>query len=232
MSDNGLISRGDVMQKFSSAAFIIGGVFVIVFNILTPRPADPADMQVALTNMAENFFMFQLGHLMLAFGLWGVMVGAIGIKQVVKGRGEALVQTGFYGLVLGTTLWSITYAITSVEANQSMQWSLASGVELETLYQMTVTTIHVGTATYIMSGLFYWLALLFLGAGMARSKVYPGWIGWSATVISFIMVVSVGIPQFLSGEVGTSSMIIFVILAGLTSIWFVVTGIWKARQVW
>jgi hypothetical protein len=232
MSGKSLISRGDGMQKFSSAAFIVGGIFVIVFNILTPRPADPADMQVGLTNMVENFTMFQLGHLMLAFGLWSVMVGAVGIKQTVKGRGEAFAQGGFYGLVLATTLWSITYAMTSVEAHQSMQWSLASGIEREVLYNMTVTTVHVGTAAYIMSGLFYWLALLFLGVGMALSKVYPGWLGWSAAAISLAMVVLVGVPQFLSGEVVTSSMIAFASLAGLTSIWMFITGIWIARQAW
>lgn len=232
MSDKSLISRGDATQKFSSSALIVGGIFAIVFNILVPRPADPADMQVGLTNMVENFFMFQLGHLMLAFGLWGVMVGAVGIKRAVKGRGEAWVQAGFYGLVLATTLFSITYAITSVEAHQSIQWSLATEAERENLYQMTVTIIHVGTAMYIMSGLFYWLALLFLGVGMALSKVYPGWLGWSAAVLGIVMVVFVGIPQFLSGAVVTSSMITFAILAGLTTIWFVVTGVWIARQAW
>jgi hypothetical protein len=65
---------------------------------------------------------------------------------------------------------------------------------------------------------------------MARSEVYPGWLGLSAAIIGATMVVVVGIPQFMSGEVVTASMVIFASLAGLTSIWFVVAGIWILRR--
>jgi hypothetical protein len=226
------IVKGDPIQKFSSAAFIIGGVFVVVFNIIVPRPADPSDMQVALTNMAENFFMFQFGHLMLALGLWGVMVGVVGVRSVIKRRGSAWAQAGFYGIVLGTTLWMITYAMTSVEAREAAAWALTSSAEREVLFNTTVATIHVGSAAYIMSILFYWLALLFLGVGIARSRVYPAWLGWSLVGIALSMVTIVGIPQFLKGDVVLSSMLIFAGLAGLTSLWFVVIGIWVARKAW
>lgn len=230
MSSEVGVIKGSHMGRFSAIGLIIGGIFVIVFNILTPRPADPQDMQIALTNMSENFFMFQLGHLMLAFGLWLVMVAAAGVRGTIEGRGEPWAQAGFYGLVLATTLWSITYAMTSIEAREAVRWSLASGAEREALYQMTVATIHVGSAVYIMSGLLYWLAILFLGIGMARSEVYPGWLGLSAAIIGATMVVVVGIPQFMSGEVVTASMVFFASLAGLTSIWFVVAGIWILRR--
>lgn len=211
---------------------IIGAVFLIVFNIMVPRPADPSNMQIAMTNTVDNFFLFQLSHLMLALGIWGTMIGSAGVYRSITDQGKAWAQVGFYGIVVGTVLWMVTYAMTSVEASDAANWAAAATADKTAFYSIAVATINVGKAAYIMSILLFWFALVFLGFGMARSSTYPGWLGWIGVALGTGMVAIVGIPQFLAGEVNTSSMLTFAGLALLTTVWFLMTGIWVARKAW
>lgn len=211
---------------------IVGAVLLIVFNILVPRPADPSNMRSAMMNTVDNFFLFQLSHLMLAVGILGTMIGSAGVYRSITDRGAAWARVGFYGIVVGTVLWMITYGITSVDASTAANWAAATAAEKTVFYSVAVATISVGKAAYIMSILLFWLALVFLGIGMAISPVYPGWLGWVGAALGTGMVAIVGVPQFMAGEVNTSSMVIFAGLALLTTGWFLVTGIWVARKAW
>lgn len=76
-----------------------------------------------------------------------------------------------------------------------------------------------------------WLALIFLGNGMARSAVYPRWLGWGAVFLGIGMVAVVGIPKFFMGYTSTL-LSVFGGLALLTTIWMLLTGIWVARKAW
>lgn len=227
----GIFQRND-FQKLASVVMIIGAVLLIVFNILVPRPADPGNLQNAMTNTVENYLLFQLSHLMLALGILGTMIGSAGVYQSITDRGMAWARIGFYVIVVGTVLWMITYAMTSVDASAAADWVAAPDADKAAYYGIAVDTINVGKAAYIMSILIFWLAIVFLGVGMARSAVYPGWLGWLGVALGTIMVAFVGIPQFLAGEVNTSSMLTFAGLALLTTVWFLVTGIWVARKAW
>jgi hypothetical protein len=232
MSEREGIVRGDSVQRVASAAFIVGAILLAIFNVLVPRPADPSDLQGNLISIADQFFLFQFSHLMLALGILGVMIGAAGVDRSITDRGAAWARPGLYSMVVGTVLFSVTFAVTSVEATAAADWVAASMADKATAYSVAAATINVGKGMYIMSILIFWLALVFLGAGMARSAVYPGWLGWVAVVLGIAMVATVGIPQFLAGTVTTSSIILFVVLAILTIIWFLVVGIWIARRAW
>jgi hypothetical protein len=232
MSQQQNIIRGDSFQKLTSTGMIVGAVLLIVFNVLVPRPSDPGNMQSAIINTVDNFFLFQLSHLMLAVGILGTMIGSAGVYRSITDRGAAWAQVGFYGIVVGTVLWMITYAMTSVDASTAADWAAAPAADKNLFYGIAVASINVGKAAYIMSILLFWLALVFLGVGMARSKTYPGWLGWIGAALGTGMVAIVGVPQFMAGEVNTSYMLIFAGLALLTTVWFLVIGIWVARKAW
>lgn len=72
-----------------------------------------------------------------------------------------------------------------------------------------------------MSIITLWLAIVFLGIGMARSAVYPIWLGWVAVVLDIAMVTIVGIPKSFIGYTSTLLMLLGD-LALLTTVWLLV----------
>jgi hypothetical protein len=176
--------------------------------------------------------LYQLSHLMLALGMWGVMLGSAGVYRSITAGGAAWARLGFYGIVVGTVLWSITFGLTAVGASAAADWAAASAADKGTAYSIVAATLNVGRGAYIMSTLMFWLSLVLLGTGMARSSVYPRWLGWTGVALGIGVVAIVGIPQFFAGTVNTSSMLVFAGLATLTFVWLLVTGMWIARRAW
>jgi hypothetical protein len=87
----------------------------------------------------------------------------------------------------------------------------------------------VGNSTFFMTVIVFWLALAFLGIGMVLSTVYPKWMGWVLLILGVLIVGVVGIPQAV-GDPSRALDIIFGVLAGLTSIWAIVVGLWVTRK--
>jgi hypothetical protein len=231
MSQQQDILRGDTLQKIASTGFIFGGLLLLVFNLLYPRPADPGSTPSVLTAMADQKVLTQLSQLMLALGFWGVMIGSAGVYRSITVGGAPWARLGFYGIVVGTAIWSINFSLGTASVNAAADWVAASSADKAAAYRVAATVLTVNTGIYTMSILMFWLALTFLGTGMARSAVYPGWLGWGAVVLGIAMVAFVSIPRFFV-ENSTFSMLIFAGLALLTTVWFIVVGIWVARRAW
>ncbi|MDP6511263.1 MAG: hypothetical protein QGH23_08670 [Dehalococcoidia bacterium] len=74
------IAKGDVLSRIAGIAFIVGGVLLIVGNILHPRVSDPSNMQALIQSIAGNTGgLWELDHLLLAAGIWGLMIGVVGV---------------------------------------------------------------------------------------------------------------------------------------------------------
>jgi hypothetical protein len=232
MSQQQGIFEGNDFQKLASASMIIGAVVLMVFNILAPRAPDPTNIESVMTNKLDNYFLFQFSHLMIAFGFLGAMIGSAGVYQSITDRGVAWARAGFYGIVVGTVPWIIAMAISSVGTSVAEEWVAAPAADKDAIYGIATAITSVGTAAYIMGILMFWFALVFLGVGMVRSAAYPRWLGWVGVVLGGGMVAIVGIPQYMAGEVVTSSVLIFAGLAMLTTVWFLVIGIWVGRKAW
>jgi hypothetical protein len=225
------IVRGDTLQKIASAAFITGAVLLIVFNILSPRPDNPTNMQSVLTTMSDQKVLTQLSQLLLALGMWGVMIGSAGVYRSIKERGAAWSRLGFYGIIIGTSLWSITFGLGTVTVNTAAEWAAATGAEQAAAYGVAAAVSTATSGLETMSIIMLWLALILLGIGMARSAIYPRWLGYIVVVLGIAMVVVVGIPKFFMGYTSTL-LVVFGVLALLTTAWFLATGIWVARKAW
>jgi hypothetical protein len=82
-----------------------------------------------------------------------------------------------------------------------------------------------------MSIIVNWLALTFMGVGMALSSVYPKWVGWALIVLGVATVAAVGLAQLFTGP-GVISNVLFPILATLTLLLALVVGAWTLRKAW
>jgi hypothetical protein len=225
------VVKGDTLQKLGSAAFIIGAILLIVFNILLPRSSDPSNTQEMLNKWGDQKGLTQLCALLLAVGIWGVMMGTAGIYRSITANGAAWARLGFYGITVGTAIWSVTFGLVAATAGAAADWLAAPAADKAAAYGVAHSVGSVSTSTFTMSILVFWLAIVFLGIGMARSYVYPRWLGWLGALLGATTVAAVGIPQFFTGETSTLQTL-FAVLAVLTTLWVLIIGIWSARKAW
>jgi len=225
------IVKGDALQKLGSIGFIVGAILLVVFNILFPRAADPSNMQEALKNWGEQEVLTQVCALLIAVGVWAVMIGTAGVYRSISAGGAAWARLGFYGIVVGTSIWTVNMALIMATAGAAANWVAAPAAGQATAYSVAAALSAASMAVHTMNIIVFWLALVFLGIGMVLSAVYPRWMGWVGIILGIVTVAVVGIVQAFTGE--TSALqLIFMVLALLTTLWVLVVGIWVTRRAW
>ncbi len=228
------IAKGDALSRIAGISFIVGAVLLLVFNALLPRVSDPTNTQAVLQNIAANRGgVWELYHLLLAAGIWGLMIGVVGVyRSVTTGSAAVWARLGFYGVIVGTTLWSVLFALEGLGLAAVVgEWAKASGADKATLFLVASSLGKINLGLFSMTIIAYWLALTFVGIGMVLSTVYPKWLGWAAIVLSVAIVAAVGVPQALT-EMTQTLQLLFVILSLLITLWALVLGIWITRKAW
>ena len=222
------ITKGDVLQRIGGIGFIIGGVLTLVFSALYPRADDPANTQQALARLAENEGLSAIVFLGLAIGMWAMMIGAVAVyRSISTGGAAAWARLGFYGVIVGTTVFTVSMAVNLATTGAA---AVSGGTEPGTSAYSTAAALSMlGSSTFLMTIIVFWLALAFLGIGMLLSTIYPKWMGWALVILGVLNVVITGIPMAV-GDPSWALDLIFSILAGLTSIWAIVVGIWVTRS--
>lgn len=218
------ISKGDVLQRLAGLSFIVGAILLIVANALFPRAADPSDAAQYVQKIADNRGGFwEVDNLLLAVGIWALMIGATGVyRSITTGGAAAWARLGYYGFVVGVTLWTVLLAL-----NLGLSQAVKLAGNDKTVQSLAMTTSGV----FSMSIIVLWLALTFLGVGMAFSKVYPKWLGW-AIIILGVAIVVVGIAQAVGGPTKTVTNVLFPVLSILSTLWALVVGVWITRKAW
>lgn len=231
MQQQGIV-KGDVLQKLGSAGFIIGAIVLVIFNVLLPRADDPSITQQVLQKFGEKETLTEVCALLLAIGAWAVMLGAAGVyRSISTGAGAAWTRLGFYGIVVGTAMWAINFALTMATAGAAANMLTAPAAGYTTAYSVAASLHGASASVEIMSIIVYWLALAFLGIGMAVSAVYPRWLGWIGIVLGIVTMAVVGIVAAFTG-LSSTLQLTFMVLSLLSMLWALVTGIWVARKAW
>lgn len=214
--------KGDVLQRIAGVAFILGAIATIVFNVLAPRVDDRSDIPTVMVKLAAHPTMSKLTFLGLAVGIWLTVMGIVGVyRSIATGAGSVWARLGFYGVLMSSGLLTAAFALLIAATSLA-----AKGAGL--LLALTA----VSTASnfiFAMGATTYWLALAFVGLGMALSTVYPKWLGWALLILGIATVAAAGVPQVL-GNFSKTVDYSFAVLAGLTSIWALVMGVWITRR--
>ena len=175
--------KGDVLQRIGGLSLIVGSIIVIVFNALLPRVDDPGNIAEIIEKVAEKSGGFwEASHLLLAVGLWGLMIGIVAVyRSLSTGPAAPWARIGFYGVVVGTALWTVTLGLNGAGlAEVADRWQAATGGEKETLLLIATSLRVFETGIFSLTIMAYWMALVFLGIGMALSTLYPKWLGCQA----------------------------------------------------
>lgn len=200
--------EGDTVQRLGSLGFIIGAALLIViatFDIV--RDGGGITQRVVV-----GFFG--------PVGLWGMMLGMAAIYRSITGSGAGWVRMGFYLVVVGTALWTAHMSLRAGNARATAD-GLTDGVAIGVMIQ------HLVAMAYLTE----WLGIFFLGIGMVRSVVYPKGLGWTAILLGILTFAIGGVPLYFLDK-GSFAEVLGPVLAGLTTIWALVVGIWIARRVW
>lgn len=209
MSQQQGIVKGDTVQKFGSLAFIIGSVLLIVFNALSIADVGPDNVR----RLLAGFFV--------SVGIWGVMLGVAAIHRSITAAGAGWARLGFYFIIVGTAVWTVLMGLAAGIARAAAE-GLTDGVAALEVVRYQIQAMAV---------LSVWLGFFFVGIGMVRSTVYPKWQGWTGLILGILTFALAGVPRFFLGE-GSVGDVLFGPLAGLTTIWGVIIGIWIARRAW
>ena len=221
--------KGDVLQKVAGLAFIVGAILTGVLNALFPRADDPSVVTDVLEALADDETFARVAFLGLAIGFWALMIGVAGVYRSISTGGAAVwARLGFYGVIVGTTLVTMSLAVGVGTTEPAADW-VAAGSRIGTSeYNIAATLNAIGESIFFMAIIVYWLALAFVGIGMVLSKVYPQWLNWPPLVLGAAMAV-VGVPTTLNGFDDTTELI-FSVLAGLTTLWALAMGVWITRR--
>ena len=224
MAESG--AKGDVLQRIAGLAFIVGGILTLVSNALFPRVDDPSNTQEVLIKLADNETLSLIVLLGIAVGIWALMIGVVGVyRSISTGGAAAWTRLGFYGVIVGTTLMTASLAINVATVDAAASWD---GTSMDIVYAVAATLLSAGQATFSMSVIVFWMALVFLGVGIIMSDVYAKWLGWSLLVLGIVTMV-VGFVEILSDPTQALDLT-FGVLAGLTTIWALVIGIIITRR--
>ncbi|MBI4203209.1 MAG: hypothetical protein HY532_08875 [Chloroflexi bacterium] len=214
--------KGDVLQRIAGISFILGAILTTAGNILAPRVDNPGDVAAAIARLSENPNMAKLAFFLIALGIWLMAIGLAGVyRSITTGGASAWVRLGFYSVIGATALMTTSFALLIGAATAAGQGAAGAG--------SASALIVAVNALFALSSTAYWLALAFVGLGMAMSSVYPKWAGWILLGIGAGIVILYGLPSIFSTPTGTLNLI-FAVLAGLTSLWALVIGAWITRR--
>jgi hypothetical protein len=228
------IVKGDVQQRIGSIGFIIGAILLVVSQFLLPRVSGLSGIQLLpalLTNFGEQQGLVQMCALFMAFGIWGTMIGWVGVyRSISTGGGAAWVRLGFYGIVVTAAARTITFALLMATAMRAAVWLAAPDATKAVALGAAGALLAAYTAMQNMSHIVYGLHV-FLGIGMVISAVYPRWMGWGVIVLGVVVMAVEGVMPVFTGP-GTVPAMIYNVLGTLSHLWILVVGIWVARKAW
>ncbi len=222
--------NGDTLQKIGSVGFIIGAILMMIGSFLLPRATNPSNLQEMLKPLGEQEFRTQVSALLMTAGIWALMIGAAGVTRSINTSGAAWARLGFYFIVVGTALWTVSLSGDVATASAVANWVAAPAAGKEAAFGVVAALSAFGRGVYPMSIVVFWLAIAFLGIGMVSSAVYPRWLGWVGLILG-VAVIPVGITQTFA-ERSIPLTLVFMVFALLTALWSSVVGIWGARKAW
>lgn len=228
------IVKGDALQKISSSGFILGAILVAASGLLMPHANTPtSDLREMLSPMGEYQYRTIVASLFGMTGFWMALIGVTGVDRsitVCGTRGAAWARLGFYFALIGTALWTVSWAMDMNTANAVANWLSAPVDGKEAAWNVVATLSAFGRGILPTTWVVYWLALAFLNIAMLQSDVYSQWLGWAGLTVNIPMI-ALGVFQVFTPR-SISLTLIFSLLMLLTTLWNLTTGIWVARRAW
>ena len=226
--------KGDVLQKIAGVSLILGAILTGAFNAIFPRVSDPDNVRSVLTKLGENDTVAQIASVGIALGIWLILAGIAGVyRSISTGAAAPWARLGFYAFIVAAATWTASFAITLGQAGAAAELldkSATGDLEGATVaFGVGATLYTAATSFFAMAVFVNWTAIILLGIALSLNTLYPKWLGWIAIILGVVTIPAVGIPLAFDGLTQTVDTT-FMILAGLTTLWTLVLGIWITRR--
>ena len=232
MTQGRSIVKGDTLQRISSAGFILGAVLVAVGGLMMPHANVPtSDLREMLTPMGKYQYYTIVASLLGMIGFWMTLIGVTGIHRSITAsetKGAVWARLGFYFTLIGTALWTVSWAMDVNTASAVANWLSAPSDGKEAAWNIVATLSAFGRGILPTTWIIYWLALSFLNIAMLQSGIYPQWLGWAGLMVN-VPIIALGVFQIFTPRSITLTLI-FSVLTLLTILWNLATGIWIALR--
>ena len=215
--------KGDPLQRIAGFSLIVGAVVLLVFSALTRFMGASEDLEEYFGLIADQSTPWAIVHLLVAAGFWAMMIGAAGVhRSISTGTAAVWARVGFYGVVLGTALWTAQLALSGFGLPAVVEpLEVATGTDRVAVFNVAVASYRMIAGLQSMAIVVYWLGLASLGVGMTIGKVYASWVGWAAIVLGSTTA-AVGA---IWAATGLSLWPVYAVLSALTLVWALALGI-------
>ena len=150
-------------------------------------------------------------------------------RSITRG-GAVWARLGFYFILTGTALWTVSLSLDVAVASAVANWLSAPSAGKDEAWIVVASLSALGRGMVPMTWIVYWLALALLNIAMIFSDVYPRWLGWTGLIVSIPVTAAGAIQVFVPRSITLT--LIFSMLMLLTILWNLATGIWVARRAW
>ncbi len=209
------------VNRLAGLSLIFGPLIAFVFFLIEPGglfidSADPTDTVGAITAKASNASLTKITNIGIILGLALILSGLYALMRNVtlQGSGKALVQMGFFMLLVGVTGWIMSSGIDFILADVTIPDSIAAAVPIS----------HVGSALVYAGGITLGFAVLIFALGLSTRDDFNQIISLVASLVGLAVMVF-----FLIAILDTGSRDTFLTLARsfyvLLVIWFGYLGI-------
>jgi hypothetical protein len=214
-----------------AAGAIAGALLAGVGNLL--HPVTPRDGDVGVAQVIAQSDAWTSIHLVIIAGVLAMLAGLIGLRHALPTTGfvGAMTRFGVAAAVIGTVIGMATLILDGVAAKQLADtWAAAPPDEQRVALRIVAAN---ETMNFALAGMFNatfaGFPFIAFGLAVARSHVFPRWLGWVAIVAGLGSVLA-GLVQALTGSPTVASLVLTIIGPTVIALWMLVVGVLMGRQ--
>jgi hypothetical protein len=223
------VDRGTV--RIGATAGIAGSIVAMVGNL--HHPATPTGDPEGVARTIADSEIWVIDHLTIVIGLILMLGGLVAIsRSITVGLPGSLSRLGQLAAVAGVTVGLILVTLDGVAAKHLADaWATAPAGD-----QMVAVRILAAEETMnfalaaLFNILFAGVTFILYGLAVARSGLFPRWLGWLAVAAGIGSVV-VGFVQASTGESTGFTRIMTIVFPTVITLWVVGTSVVVLRRL-
>jgi hypothetical protein len=205
----------------------LGGILILLGNILHPREAGQLDDAATLLAVASDSGIWVADHLIIMFGIALLLAAFYGVTHSITGESGAVWAQLAWGVsIIGVGL-GVTFMLTEATAMSALAetWAASSGTEKglalaagNALFEISLT-LSTGAALVLFGA-----TPVLVGKAILGSDHYPSWMGRVGVVVGLIGIGANLVP-LVTGRTTQTGLVLVPLAIVLATLWIVYLGI-------
>lgn len=221
-----------LVLRIGGMAAIVGGILVLVGNIVHPRELGQLDEASALLEVIAGSEIWVADHLVIMIAITLLLGAFYGVTHsITRGSGVVWAQLAWGTSIVGVGL-GVAFMLTEAVAMAGLAetWVASSGNEKDLALAAGNALFQLSLALSAGAPLFLFGATpVLVGLAMLGSSEYPSWLGWVGVILGFIAL-AWGLVQVLTGVTTQTGLVLVPIGIVTVTLWILYLGILMWRR--